>query len=96
MYDDDCNATIDERVARGVALLDRRVPDWRARIKVGTLDIVNSGRCVIGQVFAHQSYSDALDELDVYRASDFGFDARRSGEYGALTRAWVAVITTAQ
>ena len=42
--------TPEQRVARGVALLDERVPDWRERINTDGLDMVTGTRCVVGQV----------------------------------------------
>lgn len=38
-----------ERVARGVALLDSRVPGWDQEIEVEDLDLGNTDYCVIGQ-----------------------------------------------
>jgi hypothetical protein len=43
------------RVARGAALLDAQVPDWRGRINVERLD-VQSPWCVLGQLYG--SYID--------------------------------------
>lgn len=40
-----------ERVARGVALLDEHVPDWRDRIDPNRLNMIDGCRCVLGQVF---------------------------------------------
>jgi hypothetical protein len=42
-------------VARGAALLDRTVADWRGRI-THPLNMVNGDECVAGQVFNGSSY----------------------------------------
>lgn len=39
-----------ERVDRGVALLDQRVPDWRDRIDTTAFTVEDSCRCVLGQL----------------------------------------------
>ncbi len=38
-----------DAVARGVALLDEKVPGWRERIDIETLDIESPQRCIVGQ-----------------------------------------------
>jgi hypothetical protein len=40
-----------ERVARGAALLDREYPGWHQRIDLSVLDLANSCRCILGQVY---------------------------------------------
>jgi hypothetical protein len=42
--------TPEQRVARGVTLLDERVPDWRTRIDTDRLDMLDGTACVVGQV----------------------------------------------
>ena len=49
--------TIAERVARGIALLDRSVRDWRTWINRKRLDIGTCGNCIIGQLFADEGFS---------------------------------------
>lgn len=44
--------TVDERVERGVAFLDRTQPDWKDRVVVNTLTLSSPCDCVLGQVFA--------------------------------------------
>jgi hypothetical protein len=39
-----------ESVKRGVALLDEKVPDWRSKIDLATLDMNDTDHCVVGQV----------------------------------------------
>ena len=42
--------TPEQRVARGVALLDERVPDWRTRIDTDRLNMLDGTACVVGQL----------------------------------------------
>jgi hypothetical protein len=44
-------ATVEERVAAGVQLLDEKVPGWRDKIEAGQLSLASCVDCVIGQVF---------------------------------------------
>lgn len=62
----------DEEIARGVDVLNERVPDWRARIDVDALKMDNVTRCVIGQV------------LDVRSIMPFD-DGSTAGWPGAIT-----------
>jgi hypothetical protein len=68
--------TPEVRVARGVALLDETVPDWRQRIDVETLDMTDGTQCVVGQVFA-AAYWYGLGRLGLDEGSwdshDYGF-----------------------
>lgn len=44
--------TVEQRVARGIALLDERGPEgWRDRVNLDDLDMINPRRCVLGQVY---------------------------------------------
>lgn len=42
---------IADRVARGAAWLDEKYPTWFEGIDLGTLDLGNCTRCVLGQVY---------------------------------------------
>lgn len=44
-------AELEARVARGVALLDRELPDWRERVDVAELDMGSCTYCVLGYTF---------------------------------------------
>jgi hypothetical protein len=57
---------VSERVTRGVAFLDREVPDWRSRIVINDLDLSSTCSCVVGQVFGEdaaqeEGYEDGFD-----------------------------------
>lgn len=51
----------EERVATGAALLDKINPNWYTRIDSGSLDLLSTRYCVLGQIYG--SYSKGLDEL---------------------------------
>ena len=53
--------TTTERVMKGAALLDEKVPDWRGRVNVTVLNLADPWRCVLGQVFG--LYSTGAAEL---------------------------------
>lgn len=44
------DGTIEERVARGVAILDERMPNWRCKVNAARLAIESSCDCVLGQI----------------------------------------------
>ena len=42
---------VEERVRRGIELLDTKAPGWREKIDLKTLDVEGSCACVLGQVY---------------------------------------------
>ncbi len=50
-----------DAVARGVALLDEKVPGWRERIDFETLDIERPKFCIVGQ--ACGGYTEGMHRL---------------------------------
>lgn len=42
---------LDRAVARGAALLDERMPGWAARIDLDRLELDDTDRCILGQLF---------------------------------------------
>jgi hypothetical protein len=42
-----------ERVARGIALLDAHCPDWPWRVNTDQLDLFSNKRCVLGQLYGN-------------------------------------------
>ena len=94
--------TINERVTRGAAALDKANPGWERRVDLSKLDLQDSCRCVLGQLYGH--YFDGLMALEngsvpidmaVTPGANLGFNAR-SGEppsaYRALDEAWISFI----
>ena len=62
------------RVARGVALLNSKVPDWRDSVNPDTLNLSNGFSCVLAQLFG--SYEIGLKKLNLTAAQgrDHGFE----------------------
>lgn len=96
--------TIETRVARGVALLDEKLPGWWQRIDLARLNLGSPCNCILGQEFAsHEDvdgdwwtgYEVAQDVLLDYRdATTFGFDLKfaDSCDFPSLTAEWKRVI----
>ena len=99
--------SIETRVARGVALLDKTLADWDERIDLDRLDLRSTCNCVLGQEFANhpdvrggdcQSYDVGLeallgDERDINRAArEHGFDSGYGASHAPLTAEWKRVI----
>lgn len=89
--------TVEQRVANGVELLDREVPDWWRQISASELNIFSCTRCVLGQLFGVYSNApenfrwrgdDDLDWTDNYIAPSRGFDvsAAAAGTAEAVDR----------
>lgn len=66
---------INERVSRGVELLDEKVPQWWNDIDIDDLDMCNPHFCILGQLF-DQDYSGGREALGIaFGCGDqFGFD----------------------
>ena len=93
-------STIQERVAAGAALLDKKVPGWREQVNLGTLKMNHCGRCVLGQIFGN--YWGAVDDLGLSDSDEqsLGFyvaapwsAAAEDLEYLELTAEWQRVLT---
>ena len=93
-------ATIDQRVAKGAALLDRDGPEgWRGRIDCETLDLARCRDCILGQVYGE--YGTGVGKLGAnFLPVDCGFERTNTersagtplgvvkGQYWRLTAAW--------
>lgn len=66
-------ATITERVARGAALLDEKLPGWVERIDLDKLNLFDDERCVIGQLFTYDPTSES-EAFEVGAFDLFGLD----------------------
>lgn len=51
-----------DEIARGVVVLNERVPDWRARLDVDQLDLSRATACVVGQVMNVRSITPVEDD----------------------------------
>jgi hypothetical protein len=86
----------DVRVARGVALLDKRVPRWRDWIDADRLD-VQSPRCILGQLYG--AYIDGHIALGLGPAvwiegAYYGFVESSSQTAREIEACWRAHITS--
>jgi hypothetical protein len=79
------------RVDKGEALFDEKRPGWYLEVDINTLDINDTGLCVLGQVYGN--YWTAVDILfggSCGTARDHGFDFYDSlDEQAELTAEWV-------
>jgi hypothetical protein len=84
-----------ERVARGVAHLDRMTHDWADRIDVKTLRISQSCNCVLAQVY-NTTYSVGMMRAELVSGEliDLGFTSPDNdpGSWRILQNAWEEVI----
>jgi len=92
------------RVARGVALLDEKCPDWRTRVNPDILDLHSDTDCVVGQLYgSYPAGWPALGLTSRVQATRYGFDAvtgdqwpsvalGNEAEIDALTEAWRAYL----
>jgi len=96
-------STVAERVARGAALLDEKVPGWAGRISLGELDLSSCTFCVLGQLFAvdafvepdwDSGYDLGRRVLDLEDDDDLhGFDRYYVEPWSELNAEWRRVIT---
>lgn len=100
--------TIEARVARGVALLDEKLPGWDRRIDLDKLDLASPCNCVLGQTWDEQSddpddpyflhASRLFGRLDVQEEVAHGFNSTHVlgveavSEMNTLTAEWKCVI----
>ena len=87
--------TIQERVARGVVLLDEHHPDWDEKINLDVFDVWSYKNCIVGQLY--DGFWKGLTQLGVANTltatEAYGFDQRLNrGSYSSLTTAWRRVI----
>lgn len=97
--------TIEARVARGAAWLDQNEPGWERRVDLAKLELQDSCRCVLGQVFAEQA-EQQTPGLDGYwwaeryywivseRSKAHGFvrDVEAGEEWSVLDEAWIELL----
>lgn len=72
----------DKQVAKGVELLDTKVPGWRDGVDFSRLNIAEPDECLLGQVFGPISFGDSgystglrLLGLSYSTAANYGFCA---------------------
>lgn len=98
--------TVEDRVARGAALLDEKVPGWVDLIDLDTLDLGSPCRCILGQTFADHPDADltpftfGVDSIfkvgaDADDIAAYGFEVYLddlADYYWSLTDEWTRVI----
>lgn len=74
-----------ERIAKGIALLDKEVPGWCERVDIKVLDLGSPFKCVLGQVFQEEAMESDEEEdgfgfgihfFQLDKPTDYGFDKR--------------------
>lgn len=64
--------TLEAAVAKGVSLLDMKLPTWRRGIDLDALDMSSCFSCVLGQTWG---FTEGTRRLDIVgRAVEYGFD----------------------
>ncbi|MEV4575899.1 hypothetical protein AB0K16_21905 [Nonomuraea jabiensis] len=66
-----------KRVARGAEFLDMRMHDWFLRINTGLLDMTDGLRCVIGQLYHPNGFTQTI-------VHDFRWDEKTAEEHGVI------------
>lgn len=93
-------ATVQERIARGMALLDEKLPGWKERVNLARLDMSSQTYGLLEQLF--DGYMKGLRALGLAFATgqQYGFDIRNDDEddegeeeWGQLTDAWIKALT---
>lgn len=75
---------IEERVQRGAQLLDVKMVGWYRYVDKDVLDLSNSCRCVLGQLFGW--FADGARSLRIRaEAADYGFESPNFGELSSTT-----------
>jgi hypothetical protein len=100
-YDTDTHTlvTIADRVATGAALLDAARPGWRDEVDPEELDITDTVRCVLGQLYGDDNtfgYAVGLSTLGVSDSERAGFACSHTGrgcDGPELTAEWRRTIT---
>jgi hypothetical protein len=87
-------STVAERVAKGVALLDAKVPGWRFHVESDILDIGSTVWCIVGQLFswANDPFTHGCAVLGISgRAWGYGLTGD-AYEMHDLTNAWRKIV----
>jgi len=91
-----------EMVNKGAKFLDENYKGWYKtnRIKIKTLNLLDSKKCILGQLFKHENdgyfyasnHIDGLKDDNVRRALGFTLFENDSGDPTELTLLWVEEI----
>jgi hypothetical protein len=86
------------KVAKGVALMDRELPGWEKKIDLELLDLGDSCSCIIGQAYSGESYIASVHDLfegspfTENTTDEYGFSTPDCNDYPSLTREWKELI----
>lgn len=84
-----------ERVARGIEVLDAVEPGWRDRIDLATLDMANPYLCIRGQLYGH--FLNHTPSILLQESVDLGFDFYGwpipAEDYIELTAEWIEALS---
>jgi hypothetical protein len=97
-------APAEERVAKGAALMDEKVPGWAEKVDKSRLNISSCADCILGQTFV-ASFPSLHPQFGYYDATEFlGLHGRMDADCGfrslsmfdaenrELNAAWLAEI----
>lgn len=80
------NEELRDRVHKGMAFLDEKIPDWLDKVgDLDTLDMSSCEDCIACRVTKIQDYSAALKKLRLFWDKEYGFNAAASN---TLTNIW--------
>lgn len=79
--------TVQQRVQRGINLLDADRPGWWIDVDTDILDIDDLYRCVLGQVYGN--FTTGLVALSLAGGYGEGFNRSSLQPVGALNQEWV-------
>lgn len=82
--------TIETRVARGVALLDEKLPGWVDRIDLEKLDLSSACDCILGQEFDGKAIWPDLLGYDIGLSELFANVEKDAARHGFTAGAWAA------
>ena len=79
---------MNENVARGIELLDQKMPGWAAKIDLDILRMSSCHVCILGQLYTE--YGLGLSALGLSKGRDHGFDVPTlfHSDHEVLTAAW--------
>jgi hypothetical protein len=88
---------IKRRIARGVKLLDDKMPNWRSKINRKKFLIAEGHDCILGQLYGHFTRGMSKLNMALSQAVDYGFGIIVAGTWEKnvsyvenLQAAWVA------
>ena len=85
--------SIKERIERGAALLDEKIPEWESRLDLAFLHMASGCQCVLGQadegdfwLALRKLFPYVQNESDLWQlAFEYGFNIQPHGDRYGLT-----------